>query len=165
MITDINNRVASNLALSTTAKVTYTDGIDLGIARDVGEGQDLYAVINITQAVKSAANGGGTIDTVYFEVGVSTDTTPTFVNIAQSAVYAPAQLVEGANITLRINPVTLASASLPVRGLRYLYVRCVVAGTGTVTGANTTDGGKFTCDIVTDIQDGKKFYTSGIKFD
>lgn len=162
MITDINNRIASNLAFSTTQLTTNTDLIDLGVARDVGEGQDLYAVITITQALAAAATGG-TITNCYFEVGVSANTTPVFYNIAQSIPYAPAQLVAGATITIRISPVTLASANVSITGQRYLLVRSVISGSG-VTGAASSNGGAFTCDIVTDIQDGKKFYSSGISF-
>jgi hypothetical protein len=169
MYTDINNRIAADLSLSGSSNVTYTNGIDLGSARELGEGQDLYCLFTITQLVPNTGNGSSTITGVYFEVGISSSTTPNFVTLGGSATWTPAQLVPGATIAVRINPVLLAAGTspndVPVTGKRYLYARSVIQGpSGANEGVFGTNKGAFTCDVVTDIQDGKKFYPSGISF-
>ena len=140
MITDKFLRVSTDQAVTTTA--VSTDSIDLSIARDMGEGQDLYANFAVTTALS-----GGT--SVKFEVIGATNAALTsgVVVLGSSDAVLTASLVAGYNTAVRINPV-IAS-----KGTQYLGVRYTVSGTYTA--------GNVTADIVTDIQDGKKFYASG----
>jgi len=139
MITDKLLRVSDAQALTTTA--VSTDTIDLSIARDIGEGDDLYMNFAVTAALT-----GGT--SVKFEVITSASadlSTPTVIGSTDAVVTA--SLVAGYNTAVRINP---QIASL---GKRYLGARYTISG--------TYSAGTVTADVVTDIQDGKKFYASG----
>ena len=139
MITDKLLRVSEDQALTTTAVSTNT--IDLSVARDIGEGEDLYMNFAVTTAL-----AGGT--SVKFEVITSAAadlSSPTVVGSTDAVVTA--SLVAGYNTAVRINP---QIASL---GQRYLGARYTISG--------TYSSGKVTADIVNDIQDGKKFYASG----
>jgi len=139
MITDKLLRVSEDQALTTTA--VSTDKIDLSVARDIGEGQDLFMNFAVTTALT-----GGT--SVKFEVITSASadlSTPTVVGSTDAIVTA--SLVAGYNTAVRINP---QIASL---GQRYLGARYTIVG--------TYGAGKVTADVVMDIQDGKKFYASG----
>lgn len=139
MITDKLLRVSEDQALTTTA--VSTDKIDLSIARDIGEGEDLFMNFAVTTAL-----AGGT--SVKFEVVTSASadlSSPTVVGSTDAIVTA--SLVAGYNTAVRINP---QIASL---GQRYLGARYTISGTYT--------SGKVTADVVMDIQDGKKFYASG----
>lgn len=140
MITDKLLRVSEDQALTTTA--VSTDTIDLSVARDMGEGGDLYMNFAVTTAL-----AGGT--SVKFEVITSASAnlgSPTVIGSTDAIVTA--SLVAGYNTAVRINPQV---ASL---GQRYLGARYTISGTYT--------SGKVTADVVTDIQDGRKFYPSGV---
>lgn len=140
MITDYNLRVATDQAVTTTA--VSASSIDLSQARDIGEGDDLFANFAVTTALS-----GGT--SVKFEVIIADDAalTSNVVVVGSSDAVVTASLVAGYNTAVRVNP---AIASL---GKRYLGVRFTVVG--------TYSAGKITADFVSDIQDGKKFYASG----
>jgi hypothetical protein len=140
MITDKLLRVSEDQALTTTA--VSTDTIDLSVARDMGEGGDLYMNFAVTTAL-----AGGT--SVKFEVITSASAnlgSPTVIGSTDAIVTA--SLVAGYNTAVRINPQV---ASL---GQRYLGARYTISGTYT--------SGKVTADVVIDIQDGRKFYPSGV---
>ena len=140
MITDKLLRVSEDQALTTTA--VSTDTIDLSVARDIGEGQDLFMNFAVTTAL-----AGGT--SVKFEVITSAAAnlgSPTVIGSTDAIVTA--SLVAGYNTAVRINP---QIASL---GQRYLGARYTIVGTYT--------SGKVTADVVIDIQDGRKSYPSGV---
>ncbi len=140
MITDKLLRVSEDQALTTTA--VSTDTIDLSVARDIGEGGDLFMNFAVTTAL-----AGGT--SVKFEVITSAAAnlgSPTVIGSTDAIVTA--SLVAGYNTAVRINP---QIASL---GQRYLGARYTISGTYT--------SGKVTADVVMDIQDGRKFYPSGV---
>lgn len=140
MITDKLLRVSEDQALTTTA--VSTDTIDLSVARDIGEGQDLFMNFAVTTAL-----AGGT--SVKFEVITSAAAnlgSPTVIGSTDAIVTA--SLVAGYNTAVRINP---QIASL---GQRYLGARYTIVGTYT--------SGKVTADVVMDIQDGRKSYPSGV---
>lgn len=141
MITDKLLRVSEDqsVALTDTSAVS-TNTVDLGTARDMGEGRDLFAVFTATTAI-----AGGT--STKFEVIVASDAalTSDIVVIGSTGAVATASI--GAQQVVRFNPL-IAS-----KGQRYLGTRYTVVG--------TNSAGKVTADIVTDIQDGKKFYASG----
>jgi len=140
MITDKLLRVSTDQAVTTTA--VSTDTVDLSVARDMGEGGDLYMNFAMTEAF-----AGGT--STNFEVIIADNAalSSNVVVIGASGAIVTASLPLGTNVAVRLNP---QIASL---GKRYLGARYTVSG--------TNSAGKVTADIVTDVQDGKKFYASG----
>lgn len=139
MITDKLLRVSEDQALTTTA--VSADTIDLSVARDIGEGEELYMNFAVTTALT-----GGT--SVKFEVvqSASADlSSPTVIGSTDAV--AAASLVAGYNTAVRINP------QIGGNGQRYIGARYTIVG--------TFSAGKVTADVVTNIQDGKKFYASG----
>ena len=150
MITDNFLRLSGSLTAGTatgqavTATANSTNVVDLSLARDVGEGEDLY--VQFTVGTAFTAGGSATLTPTIVVSAADSLTTPT--TIATAGTIAVATLVAGYSFAVRLNP---QIASL---GLRYLGAIYTVA-TGPMT------AGTITADIVTDIQDGKKFYASG----
>ena len=139
MITDSLLRVSEDQAVTSTAYSTNT--IDLGTARDVGEGTALYMNFALTEAF---ANG----TSITFEVVTSANANLSSHDvIGSSAAIVTASLTLGKNIVVRINP------DIAGKGKRYLGARYVVAG--------TMNAGKVTADVVETIGDGQKYYASG----
>jgi len=139
MITDKLLRVSEDQAVTTTA--VSTDTIDLGVARDMGEGKELFMNFAVTTAF-----AGGT--SVKFEV-ISSATanlaSPTVIGSSDAIITA--NLVAGKNVAVGINP------QIASNGQQYLGARYTVVG--------TMSAGKVVADIVETVQDGKKFYASG----
>ena len=150
MITDNFLRLSGSLTAGSatgqavTATANSTNVVDLSLARDVGEGEDLYVQFTVGTAFTAA--GSATLTPTVVVSAADSLTTPT--TIATAGTIAVATLVAGYSFAVRLNP---QIASL---GLRYLGAIYTVA-TGPMT------AGTITADIVTDIQDGKKFYASG----
>ena len=139
MITDKLLRVSEDQAITTTA--FSTDTIDLGTARDVGEGTALYMNFAVTTAL---ANG----TSVKFEVVISDNANLSSpVVVGSSDAILTAALTVGKNVVVRINP------DIAGKGKRYLGARYTVAG--------TFNAGKVTADVVETIGDGRKYYASG----
>jgi len=139
MITDKLLRVSEDQAITTTAFSTNT--IDLGVARDVGEGTALYMNFAVTTAL---ANG----TSVTFEVVSSANanlSSPTVIGSSNAVLTAA--LTVGKNVVVRINP------DIAGKGQRYLGARYTIAG--------TFNAGKVTADVVETIGDGQKYYASG----
>ncbi len=139
MITDKLLRVSTDQALTTTA--VSTDTIDLSIARDIGEGTELY----MNFAVTAALTGGTSVKFEVISSAAANLGSPTVIGSSDAIVTA--DLVAGKNVAVRINP-AIAST-----GQRYLGARYTISG--------TYSAGTVTADVVTNIQDGKKFYASG----
>lgn len=126
-------------AITTTAVSTNT--IDLGTARDIGEGENLYMVFTVVVGFA----GTGTIT-----MQVVTDNDPALGSptvIAATAAIPVASLTAGSQYIVRIPP---QIASL---GERYLGAQYTCSASPTT--------GKFLTQIVLDIQDGRKYYASG----
>jgi len=140
MITDANLQLSNLQAVTVTAVSTNT--VDLSVARDMGEGNDLYAVFTV-----GTAFAGGT--STKFEVIGATNAALTtgVVAIGGSDAQLTAALVAGKQIAVRIDP------QIASNGQRYLGARYTVVGTNTA--------GTVTCDIVETIGDGRKAYASG----
>lgn len=142
MITDQLLKVST--AQTVTATAVSTDTIDLSVARDVGEGQDLFMVFTVDEAVTAA--GAATVD--FQVIGSSAANLSSPVLIGSSGPIGKAALPVGATVAVRLN------AQVASLGQRYLGGNYVVA-TGPLT------AGKFTANVVADIQDGRKSYASG----
>ena len=139
MITDKLLRVSEDQAVTTTAY--STDTIDLGVARDVGEGTTLYMNFALTEAFANGTN-------VTFEVVTSANANLSSHDvIGSSATLATAALTLGKNIVVTFNP------DIAGKGKRYIGARYVVTG--------TMNAGKVTADVVETIGDGQKYYASG----
>lgn len=157
MYTDKNLKVSTDQAI-TTGDIKSTDVIDLSIARDIGEGEDLYAYVNVTETFL-----GGTSLTVQVVVASDSTLSSNVQRINQSdavplvALVAPTGQKQGYVYALKIDPViagiTAATASQENRGARYLGLIYSVAGTFTA--------GKVSAEFVHGIQDGRKAYSSG----
>jgi hypothetical protein len=140
MITDKLLRVSTDQAVTTTA--VSTDTVDLSVARDMGEGGDLYMNFAMTEAF-----AGGTSTNFEIIIADNAALSSNVVVIGASGAIVTADLTLGKNVAVRLNP---QIASL---GKRYLGARYTVSG--------TNSAGKVTADMVMDVQDGKKFYASG----
>ena len=139
MITDKLLRVSEDQAVTGTA--VSDNVIDLGSARDIGEGTALYMNFAVTTAMSGGTN-------VKFEVVTdSNDDLSSPTVIGSSDAIATSNLTAGANVVVRINP------DIAGKGKRYLGARYTTTGTYTA--------GKITADIVETIGDGRKFYASG----
>lgn len=134
--------VAGQTVFSAGSSVLSTNTIDLGIARDMGEGKDLYGRFEYTVA----GVGGTSIEhqiIVADDAGLSTNVTV----IGTTGAIPVASLTIGARFACEINP-RLAS-----KGQRYMGARYVSVGTTT---AGTVMG-----DVGVEVQDGQKFYPVG----
>ena len=142
MITDKLLRVSEDQAVTATAVSTNT--IDLGVARDIGQGMDLYMVFTVTENFATLTSL--TIDVITDDNAALSSGA---VNASTGAItLASGGLAAGQQYAVRINP-DIAGVAERYMGAKY-----------TVSGSNAT-AGKIPADIVTDIQDGKKFYASG----
>jgi hypothetical protein len=140
MITDKLLRVSDGQALTTTA--VSTDKIDLSVARDIGEGENLY----MNFAVPVALTGGTSVN---FEIVIADDAalTSNVEVVGASGAVAAASLTTGYNTAVRINP------RIGSLGKRYMGARYTIVG--------TFSAGSVIADIVHGIQDGRKAYASG----
>lgn len=158
MITDSFLRLSGSLTAGASSSTSTTgqdlsqvaadynseNVIDLSLARDIGEGQQLYAVFTVTEAFTSG--GAATLAINVVVSAAAALTTPTSVGTVSAK--AMAALTIGAQFVVPLAPLV---GSL---GLRYLGAIYTIA-------TATTTAGTMTADIVTDIQDGKKYYASG----
>lgn len=141
MIIDDLLRVSEDQAI--TASAVSTDKIPLSVARDMGEGTPLYMVFTVTETFL-------TLTSLTFNVVTDNDSalgSPT-VLASKAVTLASGGLAAGQQHVLQIPP-TIASLGEAYLGATY-----------TVGGSSAT-AGKITADVVTQIQDGKKFYPSG----
>lgn len=146
MITDALLQLSN--AQAVTASAVSTNTIDLGVARDVGNGEPLEVDITVDTTVTAA--GAATVNFQVISSAAAALTSPNV--IAQTDAIGKAELPAGRQpIRIRISPHVLAS--LPI-GQRYLGVQYTVA-TGPLT------AGAFTANVVRDGQDVAVYYPSG----
>jgi len=157
MITDNFLRLSGSLTAgsatgqSVTVTANSTNVVDLSLARDIGEGEDLYVQFTVGTAFTAA--GAATLTPTIVVSAADTLSTPT--TIGTSGTIAVASLIAGYTFVIRLNPQLFGSTTtVSSLGLRYLGAIYTVA-TGPMT------AGTITADIVDSIQDGKKFYASG----
>lgn len=130
-------------SIATSGSVLSTNTVDLGTARDIGEGTD-YPYLH---AIIGTAVAGGTSTEVQVIVADDAGLTTNVTVVGSSGAIATASLTAGKRIAVMLNPQV---ASL---GRRYLGARYVITG--------TNSAGTVTAFFGLDVQDGQKFYASG----
>lgn len=136
------NTITPQSIFASGATVVSTNTIDLGVARDMFEGDDhLFARGEIVAAV----TGGTSVEIQIITSASANLGTPTV--IGTSGAIPVATLVAGYRFAIQGNP-KLASTGQRYLGLQYVNV-----------GANTT--GTAYADFGAELQDGQKFYGSG----
>jgi hypothetical protein len=146
MITDALLQLSSAQVVTATAVSTNT--IDLGVSRDIGQGEDLYVVFGVDEAATAAGAA-----TVTFQI-----ITSAAANLSSPTVLVQTDAIPKTDLTLGRKPIAICVPSAvllaqPV-GQRYFGVQYTVA-TGPLT------AGKFSC-VVCDCDPGvNKNYASG----
>jgi len=141
MITDAYLQLSS--AQAVTASAVSTNTIDLGVARDIGTGEDLE--VHISVDVAATAAGAATVNFQVITSASANLSTPTI--LGQTDAIPKTSLTVGARFVLPIPP------SIGSNGQRYFGVQYTVA-TGPLT------AGSFTATVVKDVED-RKTYASG----
>lgn len=142
MVTDKLLRVSEDQAV--TASAVSTNTVDLSVARDIGEGRDLFMVFTVTETFT-------TLTSLTFQFVTDDNaslSSPTVVASTGAITLAGGGLAAGKQHVVRIPP------QIGSKGERYIGAQYTVGG-------SNAGAGKVTTDIVLDIQDGKKFYASG----
>lgn len=134
--------IAGQTVYSVGTSVLSTNTVDLGVARDMGEGSDLFGRFEYTVA----AVGGTSIEMQVISATDAALTTAVTV-LGTTGPIAVASLTLGSRFVCDINPV------IGSKGQRYLGLRYISVGT-------TTAGSVFG-DLGIEIQDGQKFYAGG----
>jgi len=149
MITDVlltvsgaNNPGTAISGQAITATAVSTNTIDLGTARDIGEGENLYMVFTVIEAFNTLTS---------LTMNVITDDNAA---LSSGTVIGSTGAVVLANLTAGKQYVVRLPAQIASLGERYLGASYTVTGTAPTTGS-------ILAQIVLDIQDGKKFYASG----
>jgi hypothetical protein len=124
-----------------TADAVSTNTIDLGTARDIGEGENLYMVFTVIEVFN-------TLTSLDLEVIISAN-----ANLSSHTVLAETNVLL-ANLTAGKQYVVALPPQIASLGLRYLGARYDVNGSNPTTGS-------ILAEIVHGIQDGRKFYASG----
>jgi hypothetical protein len=134
--------ISGQTVFSVGTSVLSTNTVDLGVARDIGEGSDVVGRFEYTVA----AVGGTSIEMQVISASDAALTTGVTV-LGSTGPIAVASLTLGARFACDINPV------IGSKGQRYMGLRYISVGT-------TTAGSVFG-DFGIEIQDGQKSYPSG----
>lgn len=141
-ITDALLQLASAQGSITSSTVVSTNTIDKSVQRDLGDGEDLYAVFSIDTAFA----GGTSLTLQVIESAAANLGTPTV--IVSTGAIPLASLTAGAMFALKLPP------QVNSRGLRYLGAQYVPAGTFSAGAISAT----ITKDLPTS---GAVYYPSG----
>lgn len=121
-------------AQAVTAAAASTNTVDLGIARDIGTGQDLYVVV-VCDVAMTDGSSDSTLDVILYG-----DSTTTFTPDAQQTLFQfPALSAAGTVKYAKLDP-----GSAP---LQYQYIQLYYSPNN----GNLTTG-SFTAFITTDVQ-------------
>jgi hypothetical protein len=124
-----------------TGDAVSTDTIDLGTARDIGEGQQLYMVFTVVTTFDN-------LTSLDLEVISSAN-----ANLSSHTVLAETNVLL-AGLTAGKQYVVAIPPQIASLGQRYLGARYDVNGTNPTAGS-------ILAEVVMNIQDGRKFYASG----
>lgn len=139
----ISGSTVTPQSIATSGNVLSTNTIDLGVARDIGEGTE-YPILH---AIIGTAVAGGTSTEIQAIVADDAALTTNVTVVGSSGAIATASLTAGKRFAVEINP------QIGSTGRRYLGARYVITG--------TNSAGTVTAHFGLDTQDGQKFYTSG----
>lgn len=145
MHTDALLKLSDSQAVTSSAVSENT--IDLGTARDLGPGGELYATFQVNEA--ATASGSATVTFQIISSAAANLGSPTV--LVQSDAIGKAELTLGKVFSIPMGNAILAAQKL---GQRYLGVQYTVA-TGPLT------AGKFTAYITLDAVTDVKSYASG----
>lgn len=146
MLTDALLQLSSSQTV--TASAVSTNTIDLGVARDLGQGTDLFFCWTVDEAATAA--GAATVTFQIITSAAAALSSPTI--LAQTDAIAKTELTLARKpIILRIPSAIVLAA--PV-GQRYLGCQYTIA-TGPLT------AGKFSCTILQEDPGVGKYYASG----
>ena len=133
----------SGQTVTGTGNVLSTNTIDLGVARDIGEGNDR---LKLRAEVLTAFAGATSVEMqaiVADDAALSSNVTV----IGTTGAIPLASLTAGARFAVELNP------RIGSKSQRYLGVRYVIVGTGSA--------GAVFADFGAEYQDGQKFYPNG----
>lgn len=140
MLLDAFLQVSDEQAITATA--VSTNSVDLGVSRDIGEGEQLFLIVTIDEAFNTLTS---------LDLEIITDDAAT---LASSPVAIESKNVLLANLTLGAKFIVPVPPQIGSKGERYLGARY------TVTGSNPSTG-KITASFGTGYDDPNKFYASG----
>lgn len=146
MILDKQNMLSE--AQTVTASAVSTNTIDLGVARDIGAGEDLSLFISVDETVTAA--GAATV--TFQAISSAAANLGSATVLAQTDAIGKAELTAGRKLIELKVPRHVLNAQ-PI-GQRYIGVNYSI-GTGPLT------AGKFTVGIAKDFADNKALYPVG----
>ena len=145
MILDKRNEFCDAVALNTGAAGTYLlgDQIDLGVARDMGNGEPMYLVITVDTLPTSAAGTATAQFTLASDDSASISTTTSTVHLLTKA-FAISEMAAGQ---------MLAAIALPMEGVAYERYLGLLQTTGT----QAFTGGKINAFLTHDVAKWKSY--------
>lgn len=145
MILDKRNEFCDAVALNTGAAGTYLlgDQIDLGVARDMGNGEPMYLVITVDTLPTSAAGTATAQFTLASDDSASISTTTSTVHL-QTKAFAISEMAAGQ---------MLAAIALPMEGVAYERYLGILQTTGT----QAFTGGKINAFLTHDVAKWKSY--------
>jgi hypothetical protein len=145
MILDKRNEFCDAVALNTGAAGTYLlgDQIDLGVARDMGNGEPMYLVITVDTLPTSAAGTATAQFTLASDDSASISTSTSTVHLLTKA-FAISEMAAGT---------MLAAIALPMEGVAYERYLGVLQTTGT----QAFTGGKINAFLTHDVAKWKSY--------
>lgn len=146
MILDKRNEFADAVALNTGGAGTYLigDQIDLGAARDIGNGQPVYLVITVDTLPTSANSTATAQFTLASDAQAAIATNGTATVHLQTKAFAISEMAAG-NV--------LAAVALPMEGVTYERYLGVLQTTGT----EAFTGGKINAFLTHDVAKWKSY--------
>lgn len=146
MILDKRNEFCDATALNTGGAGTYLvgDQIDLGTARDVGNGEALYLVITVDTAPTSANSTATAQFTLASDAQAAIATNGTASVHFQTKAFAISEMAAGK---------VLAAVALPIEGVAYERYLGVLQTTGT----EAFTGGKINAFLTHDVAKWKSY--------
>jgi hypothetical protein len=145
MILDKRNEFCDAVALITGAAGTYLlgDQIDLGVARDMGNGEPMYLVITVDTLPTSAAGTATAQFTLASDDSASISTSTSTVHLLTKA-FAISEMAAGT---------VLAAIALPMEGVAYERYLGILQTTGT----QAFTGGKINAFLTHDVAKWKSY--------
>jgi hypothetical protein len=145
MILDKRNEFCDAVALNTGAAGTYLlgDQIDLGVARDMGNGEPMYLVITVDTLPTSAASTATAQFTLASDDSASISTSTSTVHLLTKA-FAISEMAAGT---------MLAAIALPMEGVAYERYLGILQTTGT----QAFTGGKINAFLTHDVAKWKSY--------